>query len=376
MKPFLTALLCLLACVGSAQSHSHAIGRAIRFPDIAGYKTLKCDLHQHTVFSDGSVWPDIRVMEALMDSLDVISLTEHLEYQPHKDDIPHPNRNRSFELAKKEAKDHQLLIVHGSEITRRMPPGHCNAIFIKDANLLLVKDSLEVFQKAKEQGAFVFWNHPHWISQRRDGVATLTDFHRSLIAQKLLHGIEIVNEHTYSDEAFQIALDHNLTLMGTSDIHGLIDWEFGIPKGGHRPITLVLAKERNEEAIREALFNKKTVVYFKDMLIGRPAELMPIIEASIQIRQINYIGKSDVLRVQIENRSSMPFMLQNKSSYRLHTSGDLITLQPGNENFIEVKTLKRLNQLELSWEVLNAVTAPQTHPRHSMRINIPDTAAQ
>jgi len=100
MKLFFTAFLCLLAYVGLAQSHSHALGRAIRFPDIAGYKTLKCDLHQHTVFSDGSVWPDIRVMEALMDSLDVISLTEHLEYQPHKDDIPHPDRNRSFEFAK------------------------------------------------------------------------------------------------------------------------------------------------------------------------------------------------------------------------------------------------------------------------------------
>ena len=37
----------------------------IDFPDIPGYKTLKCEFHQHTVFSDGSVWPEIRVAEAV-----------------------------------------------------------------------------------------------------------------------------------------------------------------------------------------------------------------------------------------------------------------------------------------------------------------------
>ena len=370
MKQVLTLLFLFLSLTLHAQHHSHATGRAIRFKDVPGYKVLKCDLHQHTVFSDGQVWPDIRVMEALMDSLDVISLTEHLEYQPHKDDIPHPDRNRSFELAKQEAKDHQLLIVHGSEITRRMPPGHCNAIFIKDANQLLVKDSLEVFQKAKEQGAFVFWNHPHWISQRKDGVATLTDFHRTLIAQNLLHGIEIVNEHTYSDEALQIALDNNLTIMGTSDIHGLIDWEFGVPKGGHRPVTLVLAKDRSEAALKQALFDKKTLVYFKEMLIGRPAELIPVIEASFRIKTASYIGKSDVLRIQIENESSMPFLLKNTSAFRLHNYGDVVTLQPGDQNFIEVKTLERKDAISISWEVLNAVTAPQTHPSYTMKVSL------
>ena len=74
--------------------------RKIEFPDIAGYYTLISDLHQHTVFSDGSVWPDIRVKEAIFDGLDVISLTENLEYQPHNKDIPHPDRDRSYELVK------------------------------------------------------------------------------------------------------------------------------------------------------------------------------------------------------------------------------------------------------------------------------------
>ena len=187
----------------------------------------------------------------------------------------------------------------------------------------------------------------------------------------MLHGIEIVNEHTYSDEALQIALDHNLTIMGTSDIHGLIDWEFGVPKGGHRPITLVLAKDRTEDAVKQALFDKKTVVYFKEMLIGRPAELMPIIETSLHIKTTSYIGKSDVLRIQIDNQSSMPFLLRNTSSFRLHNNGDVVTIEPGDPNFIDIKTLERKVTISVSWEVLNAVTAPQTHPNYVMKINIP-----
>ena len=216
------------------QHHSHTLGRKISFPDVPGYKTITTDFHIHSVFSDGTVWPTVRVAEALLDGLDAISLTEHLEYQPHKADIPHPDRNRAYAIALDHAKDHDLMIIPGSEITRRMPPGHSNAIFIKDANALLKDDSVEVFNEAKKQGAFIFWNHPNWISQRSDGIATLTELHQQLIKDGKLHGIEVVNEMTYSDEALQIALDNNLTIMGTSDIHGLIDWQFEVPRGGHR----------------------------------------------------------------------------------------------------------------------------------------------
>lgn len=60
---------------------------------------VSSDLHIHTVFSDGVVWPTLRVDEAVRDSIDLISLTEHIEYQSHLNDIPHKNRNRSFQIA-------------------------------------------------------------------------------------------------------------------------------------------------------------------------------------------------------------------------------------------------------------------------------------
>ena len=244
--------LTISATVGIVLAHG-GNNRAIEFPNIPGYLTLKCDLHMHTVFSDGSVWPDIRVEEALKDGLDAIATTEHLELQSWRNDIHHPDRNRSHQLASYFARNHDLLVINGSEITRSMPPGHANAIFIEDANKLLLDEPLAVFQEARLQDAFIFWNHPHWISQSPDALVPLSNIHKQLIRDGLLQGIEVVNDTTYSDEALQIALDYNLTILGTSDIHGIVDWQYKIPDQGHRPVTLVFARERTAESIKQGL---------------------------------------------------------------------------------------------------------------------------
>jgi 3',5'-nucleoside bisphosphate phosphatase len=371
MRTFcLLAFTCLTLTTLAQTPHSHSLGRVVKFPDVPGYKSVKCDFHMHTVFSDGSVWPDIRVQEALMDGLDAISLTEHLEYQPHQSDIPHPDRNRSYELALNEAKDHNLLIIRGSEITRSMPPGHNNAIFISDANKMLVSDSVGVFREAKRQGAFTFWNHPNWTAQRPDGMATLTPMHKLLIKEKLLDGIEVVNDQTYSDEALQIALDNNLTIMGTSDIHGLIDWDFVGAEAQHRPITLVFAKEKTEAGIKEGLMNRRTVAFYKNLLIGRNEFLIPLIQESLVIKTASYQGKSNVLSVVIENRSSATFTLRNKTGFTMHTSHDIITIAPGSDNILQVKTKDRLSATKLTFEILNAVNAPASHPQVTWSVSI------
>ncbi|MFM2138751.1 MAG: hypothetical protein RJA57_1058 [Bacteroidota bacterium] len=355
---------------GAQQPHSHQTGRPIRFPSFGGFTTLVCDFHQHTVFSDGSVWPDIRIKEALMDGLDAISLTEHLEYQPHKEDIPHPDRNRSYQLALKEAKDHGLVVVNGSEITRRMPPGHNNAIFLSDANKMLVADSVEVFREARKQGAFIFWNHPNWTAQRRDGMATITDMHRMLIRDKLLDGIEVVNDQTYSDEALQLALDHQLTIMSNSDVHQLVDWDFKVPQGGHRPVTLVFAREKTESSIREALFERRTVAYYRDLLIGRDEYLLPLLQASVRIKEARYPAKSDVLTVIIENLTPSPVTLLNRTGLTFHNNADIIVLKPGESNELLVKTLQRVTDLTLRFEVLSAINAPKRHPEIRLAVQV------
>ena len=364
--------------------------RKIFFPDIDGYKTLLTDFHQHTVFSDGSVWPTIRVEEAIKDGLDAISLTEHLEYQPYSKDIPNPDRNRAYNIAKSFAEnknkslDRKLIVINGQEITRSMPPGHINAIFLNDANKLLhPKDSLKGILAANKQDAFVFWNHPAWPAQRSDGIAKLDEFHKYLIEKKLLHGIEVVNELYYSEEALRLALENDLTIMGTSDIHGLVDWLFKVPDDnessngtlpGHRPVTIIFSKDKSEDGIKDALFAGKTAVFYNELLIGKEENLKPLVEKCLVINNINDLelgysedGKSTIKKVEIKNVSDAPFILKNLNSFTFETNSDIINILPNSIHSISVKTKgEPLN--ELKFEVLNGIIAPKKYLNISLQI--------
>lgn len=364
--------------------------RKIFFPDIDGYKTLLTDFHQHTVFSDGSVWPTIRVEEAIKDGLDAISLTEHLEYQPYSKDIPNPDRNRAYNIAKSFAEnknkslDRKLIVINGQEITRSMPPGHINAIFLNDANKLLhPKDSLKGILAANKQDAFVFWNHPAWPAQRSDGIAKLDEFHKYLIEKKLLHGIEVVNELSYSEEALRLALENDLTIMGTSDIHGLVDWLFKVPDDnessngvlpGHRPVTIIFSKDKSENGIKDALFAGRTAVFFNELLIGKEENLKPLVEKCLVINNINDLelgysedGKSTIKKVEIKNVSDAPFILKNLNSFTFETNSDIINIMPNSIHSISVKTKgEPLN--ELKFEVLNGIIAPKKYLNISLQI--------
>jgi hypothetical protein len=382
-----TVVLCSAALALESVQQGGIDTRAIEFPDTSQYLTLAVDLHTHSVFSDGEVWPSIRVRESILDGLAAFAVTEHLEYQPHLADIPHPDRNRSFRLASNGVPQQQdLIVIPGSEITRRAPYGHMNAVFITDANALLRAESpyeegnpgdfrrsasewpaQEVVDAANAQGAFVFWNHS-W-SNFDDARTVITDFHRDNAAAGKLHGIEVANGSTYSEESFRIALEHDLALIGVSDIHGLIDWSHNPNGGGHRPVTLVLAEEKTAESIREALFARRTVIWFDNLLIGRAPELMPVLEASMDV-SASYPGDtSRVLNVRIMNRSDARFQLRHLTDFTMVNDHDLIEVPPHEATTIRVRTGERLPWVTLEFEVLNALTAPDTHPTVRFELN-------
>ena len=393
---------------GKIESYKSGLDRTMSFPDTKEYLTISTDLHTHSVFSDGHVWPNIRVAEARKDNIDVLAITEHLEYQPHIMHIPHENRNAAYIEAKRSASGTDLIVINGSEITREMPPGHINAIFVKDANKLYKFDQkllpeakeliqeraqgaelpeeqmqvienyalgnlyppLEALKEAKKQGAFVFWNHPMWGSQASDGIARLDEMHKEFITKDLLHGIEIVNTGTYSEEAFKIALENNLALIGTSDVHDLIEWDYDAHNNEHRPVTLVFAKERNEASIKEALFDRRTVVVFKDRLIGKSEHLLPLLESIISISSNGYRKGTQILKIEILNNSSANMVLENLSEFNFADSDDLISIPKNGKVTLQVKTLEVLNNLDLKFRILNALTAPKQNPVIAFEIGI------
>ena len=368
-------LFLVISCCAILNAQQADSNREIVFPDLDNHLTLASDFHSHTAFSDGDVWPTIRVEEADKDQLDVLAITDHLyrdpDYNFHSKDIPNPDKNRSFEIARDHVKN-DLILIHGVELSRKIPLGHCNAIFVKDINQLFNEDEIELFEEVKKQKAFTFWNHPY-RKQEPYGTIQLPDIHKELIAKGLLHGIEVVNRGKFSDDALQIALDNNLTIMGNSDIHGLIDWEYNVQGGGHRPTTLVFAQERNESSIKDALFNRQTVVWHQNSLIGRQEWLIPLIHASLKVESFKYkydnsSYKRDLAYVEIKNNSDAKFVLRNISEYNFFMDIDVIEVPPHKTVELQVITRGKLKKFNLEFEVLNAIFAPRQHPNITMEV--------
>ena len=368
--------------------------RIINFPNTEKYKVIVADLHTHSVFSDGAVWPNVRVEEAVRDGIDLLAITEHLEYQPHIDDIPHPDRNRSFDIAEDIAKNKDLTVINGAEITRMFPPGHINAIFIEDANKLIYLDEAKISEakeilkevpeesltnyedlswledaalaslwpvksaliEARNQNAFTFWNHPAWSSEEFIGQPMLREIHKEFFRDNLLHGIEVANGDGYSEEAFRIALEYGLTVIGTSDVHGLIDWDYPSSIGAHRPVTLILSESNSSDAIKSSLFSGKTVVWFKNNLIGLENNILELTNSYLKAKKVEILENSDIARVEIENVSDVRFIIQVLDQSSVVNESNLIEIAPNEKTVLQIDN--GIDKGSLDVKILNAFIAP------------------
>ena len=368
--------------------------RIINFPNTEKYKVIVADLHTHSVFSDGAVWPNVRVEEAVRDGIDLLAITEHLEYQPHIDDIPHPDRNRSFDIAEDIAKNKDLTVINGAEITRMFPPGHINAIFIEDANKLIYLDEAKISEakeilkevpeesltnyedlswledaalaslwpvksaliEARNQNAFTFWNHPAWSSEEFIGQPMLREIHKEFFRDNLLHGIEVANGDGYSEEAFRIALEYGLTVLGTSDVHGLIDWDYPSSIGAHRPVTLILSESNSSDAIKSSLFSGKTVVWFKNNLIGLEDNILELTNSYLKAKKVEILENSDIARVEIENVSDVRFIIQVLDKSSVVNESNLIEIAPNEKTVLQIDNGIEKGSLDV--KILNAFIAP------------------
>ena len=300
MKKQTLLLLLLIVLINIAFSQK---ATKINIPDIPGYVTLKGDFHTHTVFSDGLVWPTIRIDEAVNEGIDIIAVTDHIEYRPHLKDIP-ADHNRSYEIEKAYGDKKNILVVKGTEITRSMPPGHFNALFITDAAAIAKEDFKEAVQEVKKQGGFILWNHPGWKSQQPDTTRWM-DIHTWLYDNGLMNGIEIFNHREIYGIVFDWAIQKKLTIFANSDIHGLTGLDYDLVNS-HRPVTLVFAKERTVEAVKEALIAGRTAAFTDKMVRGHEEWLKPLFSSCVKVTR-----KGDV--VELVNKSDLVFELEDRS---------------------------------------------------------------
>lgn len=348
--------------------------RTIKIPDILGYKTLKCDFHLHTIFSDGDVWPTTRIEEAWREGLDAIALTDHVEYQPKKDYVP-TNHNHPFDIAKGTAEEYDILLIRGAEITKKMPPGHLNALFLKDANLLDKEDWKEVVQEVNKQDGFIFWNHPWWIGQQPDEIARWYDEHTYLLKNNFMKGIEVANGPENSLDVLQWCLDKNLAVLGNSDNHSPIGMDYNLESGEHRTMTLVFAKERKLESIVEALKDKRTVAFQGNNLYGNEKFLGEIFSNSILInkKEISATGRETV-SIPIENTSDVTYTLELKTKQEDLSFPKRIILPAGKTVLLRMRAAKKdltiSQQRSVTYEVKNLFTGKDKHYNHVMTFNV------
>lgn len=331
MKRLVSLLLCALPVIANAQLSNNDVRKynhcnqaqyrtEINIPGFDGYQTLKCDFHIHTVFSDGLVWPSIRVQEAWAEGLDAIAITDHLEYRPHRD-IVISDHNESFNIARKEGDNLGMIVIKGTEITRSKPLGHLNAIFISDANAMDVEDPLQAIDIADSQGAYIIWNHPGWP----DNESKMYKVHKKLIKEGKIDAYELYNYMESYPLTFDWYAEYGIAPMANTDIHGLVAQDYDYGEGWLRPMTLVFAKERTEESLREALEAKRTLAYFHGTLVGDQAYLSQLLKASLKIRMVGQ-------RLEVTNVSDITYRMTQEDALYLFPAGKTVLIdQPEGE---------------------------------------------
>ncbi len=333
--------------------------KIINLPDIPGFVTLKCDFHLHTVFSDGNIWPTMRIDEALRDGLDVIAITDHLGAATRKEFIP-ADENAGWKIGEKYATERNLILVHGTEITgKQMPPGHFNALFIRDASLISKDSVWDSLEAAALQGAFIQWNHPGWKAQQPDGVPKMYDIHKRLIAKGYLHGIEFFNHSDSYPAVLDMCREHNLAVMGNSDNHTVISEAYPRPLNINRPMTLVMARERTHDALKEALFAGRTLVWFRDILAGKEEYAKPFFHQCVSVGKPFFQNNRSVF-FEVTNVCDIPFTLINGPSKALSS-----VVLPANSRTRMV--IGKSLSLPLAYDVKNILTGGENMLRIELK---------
>lgn len=285
-----------LAAVAAAQ-----VRDPLPVPDLPGYKTLKCDFHMHTVFSDGQVWPTVRVQEAWRDGLDAIALTDHIDYQPHAQDV-RSDPARPHALARALAEQLGILLVPGLEVAQG--DVHFNILFVTDFEAYKGLDQQAALRLARKQNAFALWNHPGWRRPKAEWLPLVAKYYD----EKLFQGMELVNGTTFYPEAFPWVDEKGLTILANTDVHGLTAWEY---PNRTRTITLVFSTTRDLAGLREALFARRTAGWQGENLWGSETYLSGLFRGAVSLENGELRARpGSTVALRLRNDSALPFRLR------------------------------------------------------------------
>ena len=303
----------------------------IILPQVKGYNCYKADFHVHTHYSDGQVSPAGRAYEAWYDGLDILAITDHYEYQKgvklsfevtapyNPEGVPTTYKKASeangiktdFNAIHNEAEKYvkskgwNMLLVKGCEMARPKL-GHYNALFLTDINAIYNKDLEVAFRNAKKQGGIIMHNHPGNVTKYE------TEWHKSVYDEGLIDAVEVANGYNIYPYMMNRCLDKGLAILSGTDAHGVASYPYA-SVGNLRTMTIVLAKNLTEKAVKDAILKQRTIVYSGGDLIGDEMWLAELMNAAIDCR---IVGEDEESRSYIlTNNSSLTFSLGTKGKY-------------------------------------------------------------
>lgn len=385
MKRFSAIILALLVAIAPIYAQKNpdlrylpkaAVERAeMILPQVKGYNIYKADLHVHTVYSDGDVSAKGRVTEAYYDGLDIIAITDHVEYRPYEPKflkatqgyhkivpeaknhkISHKAADKNgvladlnvpYEEAKKPGERLGMVVIPGVEITRHPDKvGHFNALFIKDANTIYDANPEQSIRNAKAQNALIMHNHPGWKRKTVD----MNDFHKKIYDAGLIDGVEIVNGGSFGSKLIKRCLDRKLFMAAATDAHNITATAFA-QRGYFRTCTFVLAKELTEKAVRTAIEKRRTLAYAYDNVMGEESLVNEFFHNSVSMK-VAYTSSKGEKTVVLTNTCSIPYTI------RRGPKGGGTVLKPFHS--ISYKVAK---DKDLDLTILNLWTADEEHPK-------------
>jgi 3',5'-nucleoside bisphosphate phosphatase len=297
----------------------------IQFPKLGEFQVVTGDFHVHTLYSEGTVMPSVRLYEAWTEGVDVVSITDHTEFLTTS--LPE-KKGRAFSEVADLAKALDLVLIRGAEVSTvysaenemmtdvvRRSNTDFIVLFVQDENALFAPFDIAM-ERARQQGCLNIWAHPG--SQWRP-------IPEKFLQMGWLHGVEIRNTVTagrsnleefrgryFYPQVADWGKEKQLALIASSDVHSPAQFE-RLPSKP-RDFTLLLVKERSPEGVREAILAKRTMAWFEGMLWGRAADLELLARRSLSISALPGSGRTQALRVR--NASSFPFEIQCKAAQK------------------------------------------------------------
>jgi hypothetical protein len=180
-------------------------------------------------------------------------------------------------------------------------------------------------EAARKQGAIALWNHP-W-GQQPDGKSKWQPIQQQLFDRELFNGISVANGSRYEWQLLDWCLDRGMTVYSNTDVHDILNLNYG----EYRNQTIIFAKERSLEGVKQALTEGLTLGYSQGMIFGREELAQQLFEGSVDVNVISSGAKRSF--VEITNNSGIRYELSLKDADGVFTElhpmrGNRLTLDP------------------------------------------------